>query len=61
LADAPRLTVDGVQPRAIALSPHHALVKRRRDLAARLNQRTVRVEEQLGVVQGAAIALVDAD
>jgi hypothetical protein len=61
LTNAADRAVDGAQTRAVALAPDHAFVIRRRDLATPLNQRAVGVEEQLGVVQGGAVALVDAD
>ena len=61
LANAADLAVDGAQARPIALAPDHALVIGRRDLAAPLNQGAVGIEEQLSVVQGSAVTLVDAN
>jgi hypothetical protein len=61
LANAADRAVCGAETRAVALTPDHALVIGRRDRAAPLNQRAVGVEEQLRVVQGFAVALVDAD
>ena len=61
LADAANLAVDGAQARAVALAPDHALVIGGRDLAAPLDQGAVGIEEKLGVVQGSAVTLVDAD
>ncbi|MNP29503.1 hypothetical protein D3C76_1225300 [compost metagenome] len=60
-ADAPDGAVDGTQTRTIALPPDHAFVVGRGDFASMLNQATVGIEEQLRVVDRAAIALVDAD
>src|SRR5687767_4555314 len=45
LADATDLAVNGAQTRAVALTPDHALVIGRRDLAAALDQRSVGVKE----------------
>ncbi len=59
--DAPDGGVDHLQAGAIALTPDHALVKGRRDLAALQNQRAIGVEDQLGVVERAVVALVDAE
>ena len=61
LADAPDGAVDGTQPGTVALAPDHAFVVGRRNLAAALNQSAVSIEQQLRVVERAAIALVDAD
>ena len=49
------------KPGPVALPPDHALVVRRRDLARRLHQPPVGVEQQLRVVERAVVALVDAD
>src|SRR5918912_3742718 len=61
LANAADLAVDGAQTRAVALAPDHALVMGGLDLAAPLNQGAVGIKEKLGVVQGSAVTLVDAD
>src|SRR4249919_370371 len=61
MADSPDLGIRRAQPRAIALTPDHAFEMCRRDLATALYERAVGIEEQLRVVDGAAIALVDAD
>ena len=61
LANAADLAVDGAQARAVALAPDHALVIGGRDLAAPLNQGAIGIEEKLGVVEGSAVTLVDAD
>ena len=61
LANAADLAVNGAQTGAVALAPDHALVIGGRDLAAALNQGAVGIKEQLGVVQGSAVTLVDAD
>ena len=61
LADAADRAVDGPQPGAIALPPDHAFMVGRGDLAATLDQGAVGVEQQLRVVERAAVALVDAD
>ncbi len=49
------------QTRAIALAPDHALVVGRGDLAAMLEQPAVGIEQELCVVERAAVALVHAD
>lgn len=61
LADAAGLAVDGAQSGAVTLTPDHSLVIGRADLAASLDQRTVRVKQQLRVVDRPAVALVDTD
>jgi hypothetical protein len=61
LTDAPRLAVDRAKPRSVSLAPDHSLVIRRRDLAAALKQGSVRIEEELRVVERSAVALVDAN
>src|SRR5262245_5806613 len=61
LADPANSAIDGAQARAVALAPDHALVIGRRDLAAALDQRTVRIEEELRIVDRAPVALIDAD
>ncbi|MNY17867.1 hypothetical protein D3C86_1512120 [compost metagenome] len=61
LPDAPYRAVDGPQAGAVAHAPDHALVVGRGNLAATLDQRAVGIEQQLRVVQRAAIAFVDAD
>ena len=59
--DAPDRAVDGPQPRAVTHTPDHAFVVGGGNLAAMLDQGAVGVEEELRVVQGFAVALVDAD
>jgi hypothetical protein len=61
LPDTPNGAIDGAQARAITLAPDHTLMIGWRDLAAALDQRTVRVEEKLRIVDRAAVALIDAD
>ena len=61
LTNAADLAVDGAQTGAVSLAPDHALVIGGRDLAAPLDQGAVGIKEKLGVVQGSAVALVDAD
>src|SRR4249919_1123984 len=61
LADAADLGVHGAQARAITLAPDHAFEMCWRDLAATLHERAIGIKEQLRVVDGAAVALVDAD
>jgi hypothetical protein len=61
LADASGGAVHGTQPRGVALTPDDLLVVGGRELAAVLDQRAVRVEQQLRVVDGAAVSLVDTD
>ena len=61
LADAADLGIHRAQARTVTLAPDHALEMRRRDLAAALHQRAVGIKEQLRVVDGAAVTLVDAD
>src|SRR6266496_3618371 len=61
LTNAADLTVNGSKTRPVTLAPDHALVIGRRDFAAPLNQGAVSIKEKLGVVQGSAITLVDAD
>src|SRR5258705_1520911 len=61
LPDAPDSAVHGAKARAVALAPDDALAIGRRDLATALDQRAVRVEQKLSVVDRAAVALVDAD
>ncbi|MNP20696.1 hypothetical protein D3C76_1132800 [compost metagenome] len=60
-ADAADGAVGGAQAGAIALAPDHALVIGGGYLASVLDKRAVGVEQQLSVVDRAAIALVDAD
>ena len=57
----PTALIDGPQPGAVALPPDHAFVVGRGDLAAMLDQASVGVEQQLCVIERAAVALVDAD
>ena len=61
LADSSDGAVDGRRPERVALTPDHPFVIGRRDLATPLKQRAVGVEQQLRVVQGAAVTFVDAD
>src|SRR5690349_8942573 len=61
LSDPAHCAVDGTQARPIALSPDHPFVVCRADLSTALYQGAVGIEEQLGIVEGAAVALVDAD
>src|SRR6185436_10180511 len=61
LTDAARPAVDGAKTRSVSLAPDHSLVIRRRDLAAALKQGSIRIEEELGIVESPAVALVDAD
>ena len=58
-ADAAHRRLDHREPGPVALPPDHALVIGRRDLPALQLQRTVRVEDQLRVIERAVIALVD--
>jgi hypothetical protein len=57
LSDAPDGAVGGTQARAVTLAPDHALMTGRRDLAAALDRRAIRVEEKLRIVDRAAVAL----
>src|SRR5207342_1593631 len=50
LSDAADCAVHRAQARTVALAPDHPLVIGRRDLAAALDQRAIRVEKQLSVV-----------
>lgn len=52
--------VDDLQAGRVALAPDHPLVKGRRDLAALEDQRSVGVEQKLGIVERAMVPLVDA-
>ena len=61
LADAANLAVDRAQARPVTLPPNHALVVGRRYLAATLDQGAIGVEQQLRVVETAAVTLIDAD
>ncbi len=61
LPDAAHGGVGRAEPVALALPPDHALVIRGRDLPAALHQGAVGVEEELRIVEGAVIALVDAE
>jgi hypothetical protein len=61
LTDASDGAVDSFQPRTIALTPDHAFVVGRRNLATALDQGAVSIEQQLRIVERAAVALVDAD
>src|SRR6202041_2095168 len=61
LAHAADGGVDGTEAVALALPPDHPLVVRRRDLPAPLHESAVGVEEELRVVEGAAVTLVDAE
>ena len=61
LTNATDLAVNGVQTRAVAVTPNHALVVGGRYLAAPVDQRAVGVEQKLGVIQGSSVTLVDAD
>ena len=59
-ADAPGRGIHHLQPGAIALAPDHALMEGRRELAALQLERAVGIENQLGVVERAVVALIDA-
>src|SRR5262249_33887186 len=61
LTNATDLGVNGAQAGAVALTPDHALVVSGRDLAPSLHQRAVGIEEKLGIIQRAAVTLVDTD
>src|SRR3982074_3246084 len=61
LTDASYGAVDTAQPRAIALTPDHAFMIGRRNLATVLDECAVGIEQELRVIDRAAIALVDAD
>ena len=61
LPDAANLAVHGAQAGTVTLAPDRALVISGRDRAAPLNQGAVGIEEEMGVVQGSAITLVDPD
>ena len=60
-ANPPDRGVDHLETGAIALTPDHALMKCRCDLAALQNQRAVGVEDQLRVVERAVVTLIDAE
>jgi hypothetical protein len=61
LADATNRGVHGAQSRTVALPPDHAFMIGRRDLASTLDQGSVRIEQQLRIIECTTIALVDAD
>jgi hypothetical protein len=61
LSDPSNGTIDGAQARAVTLTPDHSLMIGWRDLAAALDQRTVRIEEKLRIVDRATVALIDTD
>ena len=61
LSHAPNGTIDSSQSRTVALAPDHALMVGRRQFAAMLDQRAVRIEKQLSIVDRSAIALIDAN
>src|SRR5260370_9888786 len=58
--DAPHGGVHRAKTATIALSPNHALVVGRSDLAALQYERSVRVKDELRVVKAAPVALVHA-
>ncbi len=60
-ADAADRGVDDLEARAVALAPDHAFVKRRGDLAALQHHRAIGIEDQLRIVERAAVALVDTE
>ena len=60
LTDAPHGAVHTAQTGAIALPPDHAFMIGRGYLAAVLDARAVSIEQELRVIDRAAIALVDA-
>ena len=59
-ADAPQLRAHHLQAGAIPLAPHHPLVVGGGELAPFKHHLAVGIDQQLGVVEAAAIALVDA-
>ena len=60
-ADAADGGIKGHQAAPVPPAPDHAFVVRGHDLAALANQRAVRVEDELGVVEAAPLALVYAE
>ena len=61
LSNPSNRAIDGAQARAVTLAPDHALMIGRRDLAAALDQRAVRIEQKLRIVDRATVALIDTD
>src|SRR6185437_12473354 len=61
LANASDGAVDRTQPGTVAPAPDHALMIGRSDFSPTLDQGAVSIEQQLCVIERAAIALVDAD
>jgi hypothetical protein len=59
--DATDRRLHDLQARAVPLAPNHALVERRCDLAPLEQERAIRIEHELGIVERAVIALVDAE
>src|SRR6185312_2573952 len=61
LTHASNAAVDSPQSRTVTLAPDHTLVVGRRYLASTLDERSVRIKQQLSIVERSTIALVDAN
>src|SRR5258707_15147050 len=60
-ADAADRRIYGSKSAAVTLSPNHSLMIARRNFASPQDERTIRIKNQLSIIESPTIALIDSD
>src|SRR5258708_20928916 len=60
-ADAADRRIYGSKSAAVTLSPNHSLMIARRNFASPQDERTIRIKDQLSIIESPTITFIDAD